>query len=282
MNRMTLILIVLLLFPLGATHAQDARPRAGTTEAYRELLLECLNVQRFKNGRLQLESSPGLAQVAQAHAEDMLRRGYFAHDNPDGERARDRVARLLPGMIVFDVRENLARTTATQISPMDESVEDAMQGWVKSPPHAKNLYHPATTHVGFGIAEVTRDGVWEQCIVMLSGVYAGEWEAPPSLASEEAGEWPAHLKIPIEFSLRALDQPERTFPDPVMKGVSWVGACPLATTAHRGKLAVRYPALGPGRYELVARRMGDREWWQLGLVPQRPPLRKRGEEKLPG
>jgi uncharacterized protein YkwD len=267
MNRLALVFLPLLLLLSHGVSAEETRAKPGSLEAYRSLLIERTNVLRFGKGRVSIEASPGLDRVAQAHAEDMLRRGYFAHESPDGERARDRVARIIPEMIVFDVRENLARTTATNPSPMEESVEDAMTGWVKSPPHAKNLFHSGTTHVGFGVAEVTRNGVWEQCIVMVSGVYAGEWEgAPPSLASEKAGDWGARLRIPIEFSLRALDQPNGTFPDPVIKGVSWVGAFPLDTTANRGKLRVRYPALAPGRYELVARRMGDHEWWQLGVV----------------
>jgi len=283
MSRLALLLSLLLLLIPRRTFAEGPPLRAATPEAYRALLLERMNVQRFAKGKVTVQPSPGLDSVAQAHAEDMLRRGYFAHESPDGERARDRVARIQPQMIVFDVRENLARAIASQPSPFEESVEDAITGWVKSPPHAKNLFHSGTTHVGFGVAETTRNGIWEQCVVMLSGVHAGDWEgAPPSLASEEAGEWAAHTQIPIEFSIRAIDQPERAFPDPVRKGVSWIGACPLVTTAHRGKMRVLYPALGPGRYELAARRMGDREWWQLGLVPQRPPVGQRSAKDLPG
>jgi len=254
--------VALFAWLAAAAPAQDART-SDDIAGRRALLLERLNVIRFREGCSALGESAPLARVAQLHAEDMARRGYFDHENPDGERPHDRVRRSEPCSIVFDVGENLARATFNSRTPFPESVDDTFKGWLESPGHFRNLVNPKSTHVGFGVAEVEREGMTERYIVELTGIVAGEWEVAPSLDPVRASEWRAYLHFPAEFSLRSIDHPDEEFPDPVVEGLRWVGARPLETTAARGPLSVKCPPSRRGRHELTIRRMGERGWWPL-------------------
>jgi len=52
-----------------------------------------VNAYRSSIGCPRLRWHPQLAQVAGGHSEDMVRRGFFAHINPDGESPFERMTR---------------------------------------------------------------------------------------------------------------------------------------------------------------------------------------------
>jgi len=83
-----------------------------------------------------------LARAARGHSEDMARNNYFSHDALDGSKPADRVTRA--GYKWRATGENIA---AGQMSP-----EDAVAGWIKSPPHCKNLMKPVYTEMGVAFA----------------------------------------------------------------------------------------------------------------------------------
>ena len=96
-----------------------------------------------------------LARVARGHSEDMARNNYFSHDAPDGSRPPDRVAR---GGYKY-------RATGETIAAGQMTPEDAVAGWLKSPPHCKNLMQPVYTEMGvaFAVDPKSRMGVyWTQ------------------------------------------------------------------------------------------------------------------------
>ena len=86
----------------------------------------------------------GAARVARAHSRDMLARGFFAHDNPDGEGPADRLRR--GGVGYRNCAENLA------LHPSMESAHHAFMGEPPGQPnHRANVLNPAFSQVGIGI-----------------------------------------------------------------------------------------------------------------------------------
>jgi uncharacterized protein YkwD len=83
-----------------------------------------------------------LADASRLHAEDMARYNYFSHSGRDGSDPAQRVKRA--GYNYSSTGENIA---AGQMNP-----EDAVAGWIKSPPHCANLMNPAFTEMGVAFA----------------------------------------------------------------------------------------------------------------------------------
>ena len=88
-----------------------------------------------------LTASVALSCAARNHAYDMSTRGYFAHADPEGGRARDRAR---SAGYTGQVGENLAWG---QSSP-----EQVVEVWLKSPDHCHNMLRPQLTTAGAGFA----------------------------------------------------------------------------------------------------------------------------------
>jgi uncharacterized protein YkwD len=132
----TVITVVLLL---EEEPVRDLRAMEIETE-------KAVNRVRVRHGLTALASDPVLVRVARAHSEDMVRRHYFDHEDPDGHRVGDRVTAA--GIAWSKVSENLAMN-----SGMDDPVARAVEGWMDSPGHRANILDSAVTHAGVGIAE---------------------------------------------------------------------------------------------------------------------------------
>ena len=83
-----------------------------------------------------------LAEASRLHAEDMAHYNYFSHSGRDGSDPAQRVERA--GYRYRSTGENIAA------GPMKP--EDAVAGWIKSPPHCANLMNPAFTEMGVAFA----------------------------------------------------------------------------------------------------------------------------------
>ncbi len=83
-----------------------------------------------------------LAEASRLHAEDMARHNYLSHSGRDGSDPAQRVERA--GYRYRAIGENIA---GGQMKP-----EDAVAGWIKSPPHCANLMDPAFTEMGVAFA----------------------------------------------------------------------------------------------------------------------------------
>jgi uncharacterized protein YkwD len=95
----------------------------------------------FKAAR-PLRWNDALARASRLHAEDMAQHNYLAHEGRDGSKPAERVA--LAGYKYRSTGENIA---GGQLRP-----EDAVAGWLKSPPHCANLMNPAYTEMGVAFA----------------------------------------------------------------------------------------------------------------------------------
>lgn len=87
-----------------------------------------------------LTMSPALRCAARVHSKDMAERGFFDHDNPDGEDPFVRMEQA--GYSYFTAAENIA---AGQMTP-----EMVMQGWMDSPGHCRNIMNPDFVDLGVG------------------------------------------------------------------------------------------------------------------------------------
>ncbi len=102
-----------------------------------------VNEVRAEYHRESLTRNATLDAVARAHGEDMARRGYFAHESPEGSTPPDRID--AGGFRGYSLAaENLGKTT--EAAPVREIVN----GWMFSKTHRKNLLAPPFNTTGVG------------------------------------------------------------------------------------------------------------------------------------
>lgn len=90
---------------------------------------------------LAMESA--LLCAARVHSLDMAERGFFGHDNPDGEGPFDRMRRA--GYRFSAAGENIA---AGQSTP-----QMVVQGWMDSAGHCRNIMNADYTELGVGYVQ---------------------------------------------------------------------------------------------------------------------------------
>ena len=122
-------------------------PRELGVERTAELTLCLLNEERRMRDLPPLRQNALLAQAALAHSQDMVQRGFFEHDTPDGVTPQDRILRT--GYVTGRGKatgENLAWGEGFRASP-----GEIVEGWMRSPGHKRNILRPSFQEIGFGI-----------------------------------------------------------------------------------------------------------------------------------
>jgi stress response protein SCP2 len=100
------------------------------------------NAERARYGLAALGVDARLAAAAQAHSDDMVRRDFFSHANPDGQQVWDRA--LAQGYAYRKVAENIAAG--------QRSAAEVVRGWMDSPGHRANILDGELTQIGVGHA----------------------------------------------------------------------------------------------------------------------------------
>lgn len=116
---------------------EDPAPFNLQTEIQKQL--DLINTERIRFGLNPVYADSDLDYLAQLHSDDMVRRNFFGHINPDGKTPNDRRIEL---GIPTPVGENLA------IAPTSEYT---VYGLMQSGVHRKNILDPKWTKVGIGI-----------------------------------------------------------------------------------------------------------------------------------
>lgn len=98
---------------------------------------------RVARGLSKLTPDARLDDAATRYARDMMARGFFAHRDPDGATATERV-RATGFAIRHSVAENLAKGVFTP--------EEVIERWLASDGHRRNLLRPGRWSLGVGIA----------------------------------------------------------------------------------------------------------------------------------
>lgn len=150
---------LVLLFPSpAATPAKpvDLGPIAETYQATAEIdpvpknftdniadLLDKTNVIRAQYGLTLLAMDPALNLSAKAKCDDMVKRNYWDHKDPDGKDPYHFFSEA--GASFSKAGENLAFGY--------NNAQQTLDGWVNSPTHKDNLVDPDYTNVGFAVCE---------------------------------------------------------------------------------------------------------------------------------
>lgn len=111
------------------------------------------NRERAQNGLAVFKYDPACQKAADDHARDMAGRGFFSHTSPDGGTLTSRYER-------YGRWSNLAENIAMG-SHMDS--QGAVQSWMNSPGHRKNILSPALGSMGVGIAQGRGFRYFVQC-----------------------------------------------------------------------------------------------------------------------
>jgi uncharacterized protein YkwD len=144
--------IVALLLSISQTGCMGGLPPAtppvratSTTEEIRALA-ELVNKHRRSVGCKDLEWLEPVAAVAQKHSDDMVRRNFFDHKNPEGVTPFQRLNAA--GIRFTRAAENIAYG--------QETAQAVLASWLRSPGHRRNIEDCAMREHGIGFARGTK------------------------------------------------------------------------------------------------------------------------------
>jgi Cysteine-rich secretory protein family len=145
-----------------APAASSARGAQFVTPVDGEVVAQ-INAFRASVGLPPFTLSPALTALALKHAQDMLAKGYFDHDEPGGPTAQERLG-------AFYAREGYKVARSGENIALSQGPGDAasfVQGWIDDPPHRDILLgqkdDPLYSNVGVAVLTVES----------APGVYAG-------------------------------------------------------------------------------------------------------------
>lgn len=121
-----------------STSPPTTSPSSGGSFA--DQVVTLTNQQRLANGCQPLTVNATLTKVAQAHSEDMARRNFFDHTNPDGRSPFDRMS----------AAGYEYRTAAENIAAGHRTPEAVVTGWMNSEGHRRNIVNCGLTEIGVG------------------------------------------------------------------------------------------------------------------------------------
>lgn len=141
------ILFVILLF-VGRRTGPDAPPGPlqPAPAGWEGEIARMTNAERSTRGLGQLTFDDTLSDIARKHSEDMIRRNFFDHKNPDGAQPSDRARKA--GYSFRMMGENIAAG-----QPDTASV---MSAWMKSTGHRQNILTKGYEKIGVGIARTSQ------------------------------------------------------------------------------------------------------------------------------
>lgn len=194
----------------GGSASQTANERLGDLD--QQVLAE-VNRTRIEHGMKRLVVSNGLQRAAVVHSQQMLDRGFFAHDTPNGAPFAKRVRGYYrsDGYSSWSVGENLLYSNDGITAQM------AVEAWLDSPDHRENMLSPAWREIGVAavrspVAGGTFGGKATWVITMDFGARSGRASTLPG-STTASRSWSARLRSPIASlatSSRPPARPPRT------------------------------------------------------------------------
>ncbi|MFD6226326.1 CAP domain-containing protein [Streptomyces sp. NPDC060232] len=132
----------------AAPTASATRPSLDGHSAQEAAVVTLVNQERAQAGCGPVRANPPLAALAGAFSKDMATRGFFGHDDPEGNTPWDRAAKAgLSGL----GGENIARGQGDAAS--------VMKAWMDSPGHKANILNCEFRTLGVG-AHFAAGGPW--------------------------------------------------------------------------------------------------------------------------
>jgi uncharacterized protein YkwD len=136
-----------------------AQPTAAACDLNeQEKRMEALLLQTPNQGRSSLVCDPILSAVARARAEDMGRRAYFSHVNPDGQ-GPNYLARQAGYVLPADYSTEVNGNNIESIGAGPADGDGMWNGWMQSSKHTthilgQNDFFAAQSDYGIGFAQV--------------------------------------------------------------------------------------------------------------------------------
>lgn len=137
MKRLSIFLITMMLAAMPASAANVDRTAVSNS----------INALRADKNLAALRYSSQLEQTARAHADDMVRNGFFSHTGSDGSSIGKRLTSSGYGWC----------TAAENIASGQTSLAAVMSTWTKSRGHRKNMLNKKVTE--FALARGTGN-IW--------------------------------------------------------------------------------------------------------------------------
>lgn len=127
--------------PAGSTEGGGSGRALSASEETAEVA-RLVNEHRVRVGCRALAWDEAAARAAQAHSDDMARRGYFSHTSPEGRTMVDRLR--AQGASYRLVGENIASG--------QPNAREAVRSWMQSVGHRQNIETCGYTRHGVGLS----------------------------------------------------------------------------------------------------------------------------------
>ncbi len=114
------------------------------------------NEIRRRSGLRPLAQEGTLSAIAQAYSNDMLRRGFFSHTNPEGLTVKERLSPYFSGSI-RSWGENIWEGSNLSVANREALARYIMNSWMSSSGHRENILDADYTHLGVGVTAVGRE-----------------------------------------------------------------------------------------------------------------------------
>ncbi len=111
---------------------------------WEECILQEVNRLREEKGLCRLKLNPKAQAAARNHSLDMARLGYFSHRDLEGRLVDERLRRVNLGPWK-GIAENIAKCGVSS-----NVAQQTVDGWTKSPGHARNMFNPQYNETGIG------------------------------------------------------------------------------------------------------------------------------------
>lgn len=116
---------------------------------------------------------PNLEIMAWNHSVEMGKRDFFDHFNPkDKNRKKPEQRAALAGIANPSISENISAVGGIKFGSYLELADYIVDGWIKSPPHAKTLFSENVLQLGCG-----------------AYYYKGEWQGNKAIWKQGDGFW---------------------------------------------------------------------------------------------
>lgn len=172
-------IIVLILFVIEGVYVIGTPflQKSGFTAAVLPAALaDMTNKDRAAAGHTKLAFDPQLAKAAQAKADDMAAKSYFAHVSPDGKT---------PWYWLESVGYNYTYAGENLAIDFTDSI-DVEAAWMNSPEHYANIVKPQYTQIGIATAQGVYEGKDTTFVVELFATLPAKTAAPAAAVKPQA------------------------------------------------------------------------------------------------
>lgn len=139
------VIASLVLRPVETPASNNQQVPVVATPPSADELFVMTNQQRTANGIPAVSQEQKLNMSAQQKAEDMKKRNYYSHTDPEGKKGHLIIWDFVPKHETQYVSENLANFCS------GEGSTTVIQKWLNSPSHKAAMLDPRYDRVGFGV-----------------------------------------------------------------------------------------------------------------------------------